>query len=59
MKQSLKSKGDIYNGFKVGRVNTNFHKPDIIVKYWIEYKNVKIYFQTQEDVMKYIDTITN
>ena len=61
-KVNLKSMQDCYKGIHINRVNEHAggtKRPEVIVKYTINYKGATIYFRTQDDVKKFIDAINN
>ena len=45
----------IYEGYVINRVNENYHKPDIYVKYGININGVMIYFKTQAELKTFIE----
>ncbi len=45
----------IYEGYAISRVNENYHKPDIYVKYGISVNGVMVYFKTQTELKTFIE----
>jgi RecA-family ATPase len=60
-KSTLASMNYVYKGVHIDKVNEGSYmkRPDIVVKYSVNFNGVTCYFKTQDDVKAFIDKVTN